>query len=129
MAEAEIVIRVCADNPLIDPAEIDRLIGYYKEHPCDYARNHQDRFGSGYADGFGTEILSNALLQQLASSVTEMRFREHATLYLWEHPDQFALHPLPAPKELAFPELRFDVDLPQNLEALQQLADTGISIE
>jgi aminopeptidase-like protein/spore coat polysaccharide biosynthesis protein SpsF (cytidylyltransferase family) len=129
IAEADTVIRVCADNPFIDAVEIDRLIRYYNEHSCDYACNHQDRLGSGYADGFGAEILSNALLRQLASSVTEMRHREHATLYLWEHQDQFVLHAVPAPNELAFPELRFDVDSPQDLETLQQLTDAGVGIE
>jgi aminopeptidase-like protein/spore coat polysaccharide biosynthesis protein SpsF (cytidylyltransferase family) len=129
IAEADTVIRVCADNPFIDAVEIDRLIRYYNEHSCDYACNHQDRLGSGYADGFGAEILSNALLQQLASSVTEMRYREHATLYLWKHLEQFTLHAVKAPKELAFPNLRFDVDSPQDLETLQQLTDAGVGIE
>lgn len=129
MAEADTVIRVCADNPFIDAAEIDRLIRYYNEHSCNYACNHQDRLGSGYADGFGAEILSNALLQQLASGVTDERYREHATLYLWEHPDQFTLHAVQAPNELAFPELHFDVDSPQDLETLQQLTDVGVGID
>jgi aminopeptidase-like protein/spore coat polysaccharide biosynthesis protein SpsF (cytidylyltransferase family) len=129
IAEAETVIRVCADNPFIDAAEIDRLIRYYNQNSCDYACNHQDRLGSGYADGFGAEILSNALLQQLASSVTEMRCREHATLYLWENQDQFILQAVKAPNELAFPELRFDVDSPQDLKTLKQLTDAGVGIE
>ncbi len=129
IAEAETVIRVCADNPFIDAAEIDRLISYYSEHSCDYACNHQDRLGSKYADGFGAEILSSALLQQLAVSVTDFRYREHATLYLWEHQDQFNLHAVKAPNALAFPELRFDVDLPKDLETLQELTYRGVDIE
>jgi aminopeptidase-like protein/spore coat polysaccharide biosynthesis protein SpsF (cytidylyltransferase family) len=129
MAKADTVIRVCADNPFIDAAEIDRLIRYYNEHVCDYACNHQDRLGSGYADGFGAEVLSNALLQHLALTVTQVRYREHATLYLWEHPDQFILNAVQAPNRIAFPELRFDVDSPQDLEALQQLTDAGVGIE
>lgn len=129
IAEAETVIRVCADNPFIDAAEIDRLVHHYNENFCDYACNHQDRLGSCYADGFGAEILSNALLQQLASSVAEARYREHATLYLWENQDQFILQAVEAPKELAFPELRFDVDSPQDLKTLKQLTDAGVGID
>jgi spore coat polysaccharide biosynthesis protein SpsF len=129
IAEAETVIRVCADNPFIDAAEIDRLVRHYNGNFCDYACNHQDRLGSGYADGFGAEILSNALLQHLASSVAEVRYREHATLYLWENQDQFILQAVEAPKELAFPELRFDVDSPQDLNKLEQLTDAGVGID
>lgn len=129
IAKADNIIRICADNPFIDALEIDRLIRYYYGHSCDYACNHQDLLGSGYADGFGAEIFTNSLLQQLASRLTKLRYREHATIYLWEHPEKFALHAVPAPSELAFPNLRFDVDLPQDLITLQKLADAGVSIE
>ena len=125
---ADIVVRVCADNPFIDPREIDRLVTYFEEEPCDYACNHQDRLGSDYADGFGAEILSNALLQTITNQVDDPQYREHVTLYLWEHPDQYQLCSVPAPPALAFPDLRFDVDTYIDLNALQVLVDMGIDI-
>lgn len=130
--DADTVIRVCADNPFVDPAEIDRLINYFLENRCDYACNHQDRIGSRYADGFGAEILSNDLLQKIADVACEARHREHVTLYLWDHADDFALRSVPAPAELAFPQLRFDVDTPGDLDYLNRVAktiniDTGVA--
>jgi len=77
---ADIVVRVCADNPFIDPDEIDRLVAHFKSNACDYACNNQDRLGNRYADGFGAEILSNFLLQQIAQTATDARHREHVTL-------------------------------------------------
>ena len=54
---ADTVVRICADNPFIDPKEIDRLVLSFRSNACDYACNHQDRLNSEYADGFGAEIL------------------------------------------------------------------------
>ena len=119
---AECVVRVCADNPFIDPAEIDRLIAYFRSNKCDYACNHQDRNGSRYADGFGAEILASNLLQRIASLAHEARHREHVTLYLHDHANDFDLRAVPAPEELAYPRLRFDVDEQADLDFLNRIA-------
>lgn len=126
---AEIVVRVCADNPLIDPVEIDRLVSYYCSHQCDYACNHQDRLSSCYADGFGAETLSNKLLQDVAALATSQSHREHVTLYLWDNSDLYNLVAVPAPIELAYPNLRFDVDIPKDLDNLKKLVVFGMGIE
>ena len=60
--KADIIIRICADNPFVDPIEIDRLIEFFKSKKCEYSFNHQNRLDSGYADGFGAEIFSTKLL-------------------------------------------------------------------
>ena len=129
MTNADNVVRICADNPFIDPAEVDRLVRHFADCPCDYACNHQDRLGSTYADGFGAEILSAVLLDRIAADVTEARHREHATLYLWDHASEYKLTTVTAPADLAYAELRFDVDTPSDLANLQALVGAGVSIE
>lgn len=128
IAGAEWVVRVCADNPFIDPGEIDRLIDYFRDIPCDYACNHLDRLGSGYADGFGAEMLGADLLRQIADIATEARHREHVTLYLWDHADKYRLCAMPAPVALAHPELRFDVDVTADLAGLEKLVAAGVEL-
>jgi spore coat polysaccharide biosynthesis protein SpsF len=128
-ARADWVVRICADNPFVDPGELDRLVAFFAEHPCDYACNHLDRLGSGYTDGFGAEILSAALLRRLAEKAGERRYREHVTLYLWEHSERYDLRAVPAPEELRFPQLRFDVDRPGDLVNLACLVARGVSID
>ena len=44
--EANTIVRVCGDNPFVAPEEIDRLIEFFDNNPCDYACNHQNRLGS-----------------------------------------------------------------------------------
>lgn len=122
MCRAERVVRICADNPFVDSGEIDRLIDYFGQNDCDYACNHLDRLGSRYADGFGAEIVDAELLRQVAAKATEARHREHVTLYLWDHANDYRMKAVPAPPELAYPELRFDVDEPGDLIRLEALA-------
>ncbi|MDD5392917.1 MAG: LIC12162 family protein [Thiothrix sp.] len=129
MYKADAVVRICADNPFIDADEIDRLVSHFKNNPCDYACNHQDRLGSRYADGFGAEIFSNSLLQQIAQVAVELKHREHATLYLWDHASEFCITAIPSPPELAYPELRFDIDLTQDLSNLEELVRLGVHID
>lgn len=129
LARADNVVRICADNPFIDPGEVDRLVRYFAACQCDYACNHQDRLGSGYADGFGAEIVAAALLEKMATDATDARHREHATLYLWDYANEYSLRAPVAPTELAFPELRFDVDVPADLANLEALVRAGVGIE
>jgi aminopeptidase-like protein/spore coat polysaccharide biosynthesis protein SpsF (cytidylyltransferase family) len=128
MSNADNVVRICADNPFIDPGEVDRLVNFFVAHQCDYACNHQDRLGSGYADGFGAEICSTDLLQKIAVRAKEPRHREHATLFLWDHASEYKLLTVPAPADLAFPELRFDVDTQDDLAKLDALVKAGVDI-
>ena len=126
---AQLVVRVCADNPFVDPAEIDRLIEFHLNNKSDLSCNHQDRLGSKYADGFGAEVLSLNTLRSIADCATEPRHREHVTLYIWEHPDDYIISGVPAPVGLAFPQLRFDVDRPSDLVYLKSLCRSGVSID
>ncbi len=129
LSNAVNVVRICADNPFIDPDEVDRLVNFFAQQQCDYACNHQDRLGSGYADGFGAEIFTAAILKTIDALAKEPRHREHATLYLWDHASEYKLTAVVAPNDLAFPELRFDVDTPNDLVNLNVLVKAGVDIE
>ena len=97
------------------------LLEFFDHAGADYACNHLDRLGSGYADGFGAEVLSEPLLDRLAATCTDPRHREHVTLALWDDPAAHRLAAVPAPAALAFPDLRFDVDRPEDLADLAAL--------
>ena len=125
---ARTVLRVCADNPFVDPGEVDRLVDAYLEGQVDYACNHLDCLGGGYPDGFGAEILDAKLLADAVDRFSAPRYREHVTLFCREHPADYRLLAVPAPSELAFPSLRFDVDRPADLAYLEQLVNLGVTV-
>jgi spore coat polysaccharide biosynthesis protein SpsF len=126
--KADTIVRICADNPLIDSGEIDRLIQDYNNGGADYVCNHQDRLGSGYADGFGAEIFKFSLLKGIDKMDLSQLYREHVTLYFWDHMDQMSLRSLQAPSALNFPKLKFDVDTFEDFIILETLIENGLSI-
>lgn len=126
--EADTVIRICGDNPFIDPNEIDRLVNFFEKNQCDYACNHQSKLGSAYSDGFGAEILSYDLLRYLGKIATDSKHREHATSYLWDNHSKFNLKAVKPPPSLAYPELRFDVDTVGDYQYIKELVSKGVDI-
>ncbi|MCG2771118.1 MAG: glycosyltransferase family protein [Desulfobacterales bacterium] len=127
-ALADVVVRVCADNPLVAPEEIDRLIVFYRasleqgvEPERLYAFNHIPALGNRYPDGLGAEIFSRALLEELAHQTESPYDREHVTVYLWKHPEDYDIRPVPAPCEIAYPQVKLDVDTQEDLQRLRWL--------
>lgn len=120
---ADAVVRVCADNPFIDGKCIDRAITDYRQHRVDYAFNHRPFAECNYADGFGAEVVSREVLERLNRMELTAAHREHVTLAVVDGTLPALRHACVAPDPLAYPELRFDVDTPADLVALQKLVD------
>ena len=119
-SQADLVVRVCADNPFIAPEELDRLIVDHRAKNVDYSCNHQQKLSNKYADGFGAEILSYDLLKKLANQTTQQAHREHVTSYIWDNQKEFKINAVTAPAELAFPEVKLDIDTPAELAILNE---------
>ncbi len=119
--KADIIVRICADNPFIDAREIDRLINFFNKNKYDYACNHRDLLGSNYADGFGAEILSSKLINKLNKSVKDANEREHVTLHILNNQESYRIAGVSAPKKIAFPKLRFDIDNIDDLERMKKI--------
>ena len=63
---ADLIVRVCADNPFIDNKEIEKLILYFKRNykKNDYLQNFLVSKNSLYASGFGAEIFKIECLKK-----------------------------------------------------------------
>jgi len=104
------IVRICADNPLIDGTEIDNLINFYQVNKCDYAYNHIPK-GNLYPDGLGAEIVSFEILKNLNNVVDTQHHREHCLSYIHDNTDKYSIKTFdPINKNLHHPELKFDVD-------------------
>ena len=58
------IVRICADNPLIDSDELDKLVNYFSKHKPDYAYNTMKTKDNFNSDGFGAEILNFKTLKE-----------------------------------------------------------------
>lgn len=86
--DANIIIRVTSDCPLIDPAIIDLAVAAFRASPeTDYLRSDPAR----YPRGMDTEIFSRAALEAAWAEAKDPVEREHVTPFLYRNPDRFGL--------------------------------------
>lgn len=118
---ADTVVRICADNPLISGAEVDRIIAFFAEGNYDYAYNHVP-INNLYPDGLGAEVTSFPVLEILNKAATLPEHREHMFNYIWKYPDRFRIGTCdPEDEALAHPELKLDIDTIDDYRRLLRL--------
>ncbi|MDD2620315.1 MAG: glycosyltransferase family protein, partial [Syntrophomonadaceae bacterium] len=78
---AEVVVRITADCPLIDPQVVDQVIAFYLRHvdSCDYVSNVSQRT---YPRGMDTEVFTLSMLEEAHINALEISEREHVTPYI-----------------------------------------------
>lgn len=117
---ADAAVRVCADNPLVDPRAIDDLIRFHRlVQPCDYASNHTA--ASGLPDGIGAELITAAALRRAAAEAVSAHDREHVTVFVRERPRAFSVRFVPPPTP-RWPFVAIDVDTEGDLARIRELA-------
>jgi len=127
---ADAVVRVCADNPFVDPGCVDQVIREFRDAGAEYGFNHRPHGACNYADGFGAEVISAELLRRLAAMSLTPQQREHVTLAVVDGSVPVKVHACIAPPQLAHPHLRFDVDESSDLQRLNELiAASGVRLE
>lgn len=109
--KAEIIVRVTADCPLIDPAVIDRVVAAYLADDCDYASN---TLVCTYPDGLDAEVFSFVALETTWREASRQTDREHVTPYL-RSSGRFRLRNVECELGRSFSHLRWTVDLPIDL--------------
>lgn len=109
---ADAVARICADSPLIDPTELDRLVRLFWSSKCEYVSNCEPE--SGLPSGVGAEVLSASLLRRLDAAARQESYREHVTLMVREQAEHFAVAAVP-PDGTSASDVRLDVDHPADL--------------
>ncbi len=118
---AEAVVRLTSDCPLIDPAVVDRVIGFYIERrpDFDYVSNCLQRT---YPRGMDTEVFSFKALEQAFNEAVERHDREHVTPFIYSRPDRFALANVAYGKDES--RHRWTVDTPEDFELIRRVIET-----
>ncbi len=119
MAGAEVVVRVTADCPLIDPALVDRLVTAFlgSTPPLDYLSLDVSRFPRG----LDAEVFTRAALDEAAAGAAEPVEREHVTAHLYRRPERFRIGPPLAPEDGSVLAQRWCVDEAADLELVRRL--------
>jgi glutamate-1-semialdehyde 2,1-aminomutase len=77
--QAEIVVRITADCPLIDPDLVDQVIAAFRAGDVDYACN---TLPPTFPDGLDAEAFSFGALERAYREATQPPEREHVTPYI-----------------------------------------------
>jgi spore coat polysaccharide biosynthesis protein SpsF len=107
VAQADIVVQLTGDCPLLDWEVIDQLIRLYQANKFDYVSNTLVR---SYPRGLDCQIVSLAALQESLRIAKDAAQHEHVCLSIYENPQRFSLFNLMAPPELCYPGMRWTLD-------------------
>ena len=118
---ADYIVQITSDCPLIDAETVDRVIEYMLEHPyCDYVANTLIRT---YPRGFDTEIFRTTALREVERNIHVPEVREHVSLYFYTHPKKYYLANVAAPYYLHHPEYRLTLDTEEDYQLLHLIYD------
>jgi glutamate-1-semialdehyde 2,1-aminomutase/spore coat polysaccharide biosynthesis protein SpsF len=113
---ADVVVRITADCPLIDPAVIDRVVNRFQVGDCDYACNV---IRYTYPDGLDTEVFSFAALERAWHEAIKPSEREHVTPYL--RTDKFRIANVESEIPVSPVQYRWTVDYPADLDFVRKV--------
>jgi glutamate-1-semialdehyde aminotransferase/spore coat polysaccharide biosynthesis protein SpsF (cytidylyltransferase family) len=108
---ADVVVRITADCPLIDPIIVDEVIGRFARGDCDYVYSN---LRCAYPDGLDTEAFSFRALQQAWRESSKPSDREHVTPYL--RTEKFQVAGIENDDSAPPSQHRWTVDYPSDLE-------------
>ena len=112
--DAEHVIRVTADNPLVCPTQARVVLSHHLSESADYT--HME----GLPLGASVEVIFFPALERAWREARRPEEREHVTPYLYKS-GLFKQERLHAPVELRAPELRLTVDEQDDLELMRRI--------
>lgn len=114
-AQADVVVRITGDCPLVDPDLVDRAIKQFKSAGVDYLSN---TVPATYPDGLDTEVFTLQALERAAQESQSLFDHEHVTPYL-RRPGLFNTDVMRNDNDLS--GLRWTVDEPADFEVVSQV--------
>ena len=113
------VVRITSDCPLIDPGVIDDVVTELMTSGADYVSNSLEP--RTFPRGLDTEAMTLEALERAGHEDADPASREHATPYIYRHPEQFRLGAVRLPEDLAWH--RWTLDTPEDYELIRRLYD------
>ncbi|MCX7877914.1 MAG: glycosyltransferase family protein [Ignavibacteria bacterium] len=116
---ADVVVKIPSDCPLIDASVLDKVLEYYLENESlyDYVSNLNP---PSYPDGNDVEVMSFKTLHTAWKKATSDFDREHTTPYILKNPDLFRTGNVVWEKGTDLSrKLRFTLDYPEDFEFIK----------
>jgi spore coat polysaccharide biosynthesis protein SpsF len=115
--DADIIVRVTADDPFKDPEVTDRVIEtFLSRQPLDYCGNTVE---PTYPEGLDIEVFSFQALNRAWREAIRASDREHVTPYIWRQPDLFRCASVKLGRDLS--RLRWTLDYEEDLKFVREV--------
>ena len=111
----DIIVRLTADCPVIDPVIIDKVIQQYLNNDFDFVSNALEPYT--YPDGMDVEVFSFGNLEKAWKEAKLPSHREHVTFYFWQNPKIFRIYYYKNERNLS--EYRLTLDYPEDYKLLK----------
>ncbi|PIT93556.1 spore coat biosynthesis protein F [Candidatus Falkowbacteria bacterium CG10_big_fil_rev_8_21_14_0_10_43_11] len=118
ICQAEIIVQGMADSPMVDWRIVDYLINTLADGGYDYASNELEE---GFPIGFDVRVFPYLVLKQVKKLATDPEHHEHASLYIYQHPERYKLFSWRGKGKMNWPELRLTLDTPEDYELISKV--------
>ncbi|MBL7965873.1 MAG: glycosyltransferase family protein [Prolixibacteraceae bacterium] len=118
------IIRVCADNPFLDPESMKTLICQFEQSDADYLSfqlaGNKPSILTHF--GFWTEAVKLSALEKVAQITSEKLYHEHVTNFVYGHPELFNVQFIQAsPLVFSRTDIRMTLDTPEDFEIQKEI--------
>lgn len=117
------IIRICSDNPFLDWHGVANLIEKAKTSDADYIGYRiNDTPSIKTHFGFWGEYVTLAALKRVEATTNEQRAREHVTIHIYTHPEEYKIEWIECPDFLqGRNDIRLTVDNLEDFENAQRV--------
>ena len=105
--QADIIVQLTSDCPLIDPEIIDQLLRIYASNDFDHVSNTILR---SYPDGLDVQVSSFPILEKCYALCENDKDREHLFYTIRKNRDKIKTFQVLAPDDLCWPQWRWTLD-------------------
>ncbi|WP_077624239.1 cytidylyltransferase domain-containing protein [Sediminibacillus massiliensis] len=118
--KADVIVRLTADCPLIDPAQIDKVTEtfFHHDYPLQYVSNTLNRT---LPRGMDTEVFSLQALTEAYQNASLQSEREHVTRYMVSHPEIFHLRNVS--NSINYSKHRWTVDTAEDFKLVRKIIE------
>lgn len=120
----QVIVRITADCPFVDPSLIDSMLVFFEDSNLDYLANSAPPPGT-FPDGLDVEIFSFKALERAHLESFLPSEREHVTFYFWKS-GLFKTLRYESPEDNS--QFRFTIDYPEDYTLLRKIYEEVFSI-
>lgn len=116
--QSDLIIRITADCPLIDPEIVDKVVQTHKKEKADYTSN---TIKPTFPDGLDCEVINFSVLHEIWKNAKLKSEREHVTLYIKNNQEDFKISSYENDIDLS--SLRWTLDEEEDFKLIKNIYD------